>query len=117
MYSSASNWLSLNLKALFRAKQAGWDVVILSDQLVVRAYSSHDAWRPGPLRVQAGEAPSSAAPSTSSQPLTQIPPQVQEALSRIVSGDYVTSLFWIAEQSLSLILNARWFCRSANGQA
>lgn len=38
-----------------RAKQAGWDVVVLSDQLVVRAYSSFEAWRPGPMRVQAGD--------------------------------------------------------------
>ncbi|KAI0661505.1 NTF2-like protein [Cubamyces menziesii] len=38
-----------------RAKQSGWDVVILSDQLVIRAYSSHEAWRPGPMRVQAGD--------------------------------------------------------------
>ncbi|KAI0833225.1 NTF2-like protein [Trametes gibbosa] len=38
-----------------RAKQNGWDVVILSDQLVVRAYSSYEAWRPGPIRVQAGD--------------------------------------------------------------
>ncbi|KAI9000551.1 NTF2-like protein [Trametes punicea] len=38
-----------------RARQSGWDVVILSDQLVVRAYSSHEAWRPGPMRVQAGD--------------------------------------------------------------
>ncbi|CAL1716423.1 unnamed protein product [Somion occarium] len=38
-----------------RAKQNGWQVVILSDQLSVRAYSSHEAWKPGPMRVQAGE--------------------------------------------------------------
>jgi nuclear RNA export factor len=31
----------------------GWEVVILSDQLTVRGYSSHDAWRPGPLQVEA----------------------------------------------------------------
>ncbi|EIN04027.1 NTF2-like protein [Punctularia strigosozonata HHB-11173 SS5] len=37
------------------AKAAGWDVVILSDQLLVRAYSSHEAWKPGPMRVQAGD--------------------------------------------------------------
>ena len=37
------------------AKQSGWDVVVLSDQLVVRAYSLPDAWRPGPMRVQAGD--------------------------------------------------------------
>jgi nuclear RNA export factor len=37
------------------AKADGWDVVILSDQLLVRAYSSHEAWAPGPMRVQAGD--------------------------------------------------------------
>ncbi|EJF64631.1 NTF2-like protein [Dichomitus squalens LYAD-421 SS1] len=38
-----------------RAKQSGWDVMILSDQLVVRAYSSYEAWKPGPMRVQFGD--------------------------------------------------------------
>ncbi|RDX57556.1 NTF2-like protein [Lentinus brumalis] len=38
-----------------RAKQRGWDVMILSDQLVIKGYSLHDAWRPGPMRVQAGD--------------------------------------------------------------
>jgi nuclear RNA export factor len=37
------------------ARAAGWDVVILSDQLCIRAYSSHEAWAPGPMRVQAGD--------------------------------------------------------------
>lgn len=36
----------------FRAQQAGWDVIILSDQLVVRAYSSHENWRMGAMVVQ-----------------------------------------------------------------
>ncbi|KAG5653640.1 hypothetical protein H0H81_011742 [Sphagnurus paluster] len=35
------------------AKLAGWDVVILSDQWTIRVYSSHEAWKPGPLLVQA----------------------------------------------------------------
>jgi len=35
-----------------RAKQAGWDVAIMSDQLVVRNYSTHEAWTPGPMKVQ-----------------------------------------------------------------
>lgn len=56
--------------------------MILSDQLVVRAYSSHDAWKPGPLQVQAGQAPTVAAPAT---PQFLIPPQLQEALTAIVS--------------------------------
>jgi nuclear RNA export factor len=37
------------------ARAAGWDVVILSDQLCIRGYASHDAWAPGPMRVQAGD--------------------------------------------------------------
>ena len=45
--------------------------MILSDQLVVRAYSSHDAWRPGPMRVQAGD----LLPS----------PGLQQALAPLVS--------------------------------
>lgn len=54
------------------AKQNGWDVVILSDQLVVRAYSSYEAWRPGPIRVQAGD----LLPS----------PGLQQALAPLVSA-------------------------------
>lgn len=48
------------------AKSNGWDVMILSDQLVVRAYSSHEAWSPGPMLIQAvkGE----GAPATSGHP-------------------------------------------------
>ncbi|KAF9007555.1 hypothetical protein BDQ17DRAFT_1422910 [Cyathus striatus] len=36
-----------------RAKQEGWEVMILSDQWVIRGLSSHEAWRPGPMLVQA----------------------------------------------------------------
>ncbi|KAI0072752.1 NTF2-like protein [Panus rudis PR-1116 ss-1] len=53
-----------------RAKLAGWDIMILSDQLSVRAYSSHEAWRPGPMRVQAGE----QLPSTSTRTATASTP-------------------------------------------
>lgn len=60
-----------------RAKQNGWDVMILSDQLNVRAYSSHEAWRPGPMRVQAGD-PLPAAPSAHA-----LPPQAQADLQQI----------------------------------
>lgn len=45
-----------------RAKANGWDVEILSDQLVIRGFSSHEAWSPGPLLVQA--APSSSLPAS-----------------------------------------------------
>ncbi|SJK99733.1 uncharacterized protein ARMOST_03044 [Armillaria ostoyae] len=36
-----------------RAKINGWDVVIVSDQWTIRAYSSPEAWKPGPMLVQA----------------------------------------------------------------
>jgi nuclear RNA export factor len=45
-----------------RAKADGWDVEILSDQLVIRGFSSHEAWSPGPLLVQA--TPSSSQPAS-----------------------------------------------------
>ncbi|KAI6155073.1 hypothetical protein BKA82DRAFT_996758 [Pisolithus tinctorius] len=54
-----------------RAKLNGWDVVILSDQWTVRAYSSHEAWRPGPMRVQTGE----RLPTTAQQPPQAMPQQ------------------------------------------
>ncbi|THH28012.1 hypothetical protein EUX98_g6178 [Antrodiella citrinella] len=38
-----------------RAKQNGWDVMVLSDQLCVRAYSHHEAWRVGPMKIQTGD--------------------------------------------------------------
>ncbi|KAF7327415.1 hypothetical protein MKEN_00319300 [Mycena kentingensis (nom. inval.)] len=36
-----------------RAKMTGWDVVILSDQWTIRGLSKSEAWKPGPLLVQA----------------------------------------------------------------
>lgn len=96
-----------------RAKLAGWDVEILSDQLVVRNYSSHEAWKPGPLLVQAPD-PSSSSTSSSSVPTTsaagaagagaggapplsvlQIPPVVQEALNPIVRLFLLVSFFLV----------------------
>lgn len=40
-----------------RAKAAGWDVVILSDQWTIRGYSNPIAWKPGPMLVQAEARP------------------------------------------------------------
>ncbi|KIJ12778.1 hypothetical protein PAXINDRAFT_170982 [Paxillus involutus ATCC 200175] len=69
-----------------RAKLNGWDVMVLSDQWCIRSYSSHEAWRPGSMRVQAGEPlPSKQLPQQQSALATSIPPQapgrLQEALS------------------------------------
>ncbi|KAF7795999.1 hypothetical protein EIP86_007168 [Pleurotus ostreatoroseus] len=71
-----------------RAKQNGWDVMILSDQMVVRAYSSHEAWRPGPLKVQAGATPPAPAPVPTAPPAAptltpQAQAQLQEGLASI----------------------------------
>lgn len=64
-----------------RAKLNGWDVMVLSDQLCVRAYSSHEAWKSGPMKVQAGEALSSQQPS-SVLPASQV---LRDALASFVS--------------------------------
>jgi hypothetical protein len=58
-----------------RAKSNGWDVEILSDQLVIRGFSSHEAWNPGPLFVQ-------AAPSSSQS--ASLPASILRQLEEIV---------------------------------
>ncbi|CCA67045.1 related to mRNA export factor mex67 [Serendipita indica DSM 11827] len=47
------------------AKINGWEAVVISDQLNIRAYSSHDSWTIGPLLTQQEEAEAviSAGPS------------------------------------------------------
>ncbi|PCH42285.1 NTF2-like protein [Wolfiporia cocos MD-104 SS10] len=65
-----------------RAKQNGWDVVILSDQLTVRAYSGHDAWRPGPMRVNRKDPGTPVRPPPVVQ-TAQDQAQLQEALASI----------------------------------
>ncbi|TCD70222.1 nuclear mRNA export, poly(A)+RNA binding protein [Steccherinum ochraceum] len=53
-----------------RAKQLGWDVMVLSDQLCVRAYSSHEAWRPGPMKIMTGDkSPRSGTPNVDPNPM------------------------------------------------
>ncbi|KAG6816643.1 hypothetical protein H0H87_004389 [Tephrocybe sp. NHM501043] len=61
-----------------RAKRNGWDVVIVSDQWTIRVLSSHEAWKPGPLLIQAlskeEQAARGAAPTS--------PPQQQQPLDQ-----------------------------------
>lgn len=45
--------------------------MILSDQLIVRAYSSHEAWAPGPMKVQDERA---SAPPPVSTPMQSVAP-------------------------------------------
>ncbi|KAF8501233.1 hypothetical protein BU17DRAFT_78428 [Hysterangium stoloniferum] len=60
-----------------RAQMAGWAVLILSDQLVVRAYSSHEAWTPGAIRMPPQEAPSTSTPTPVPPPAPQAAPGFQ----------------------------------------
>jgi hypothetical protein len=76
-------------KPSIRAKANGWDVEILSDQLVIRAYSSHAAWAPGLLLVQ-------AAPSSSQSP--SLPPSIQRELEGIVRTLWYRAPFADTEQ-------------------
>jgi len=64
-----------------RAKLNGWDVMILSDQLCIRAYSSHEAWRPGPMKVQAGNPLPSQQATQQRTPAPPAPQVLQDALS------------------------------------
>ncbi|KAH8995036.1 NTF2-like protein [Lactarius akahatsu] len=70
-----------------RAKASGWDVEVLSDQLVIRAYSSHEAWTPGPLFVQATSSgnQTSSASSTASihQELGAIPEPQRSLVTQV----------------------------------
>lgn len=54
-----------------KARQNGWEVVIVSEQLHIRNYSSHEAWAPGPITVQTdeGEKPAAPAPAPASVPV------------------------------------------------
>ena len=65
---------------------SGWDIVILSDQLNIRSYSSPESWKPGPLRVQSS--PDEAATSSAPQPQlpsTGLSPEVQAQLNAALS--------------------------------
>ncbi|KAI9463337.1 NTF2-like protein [Lactarius psammicola] len=70
-----------------RAKASGWDVEVLSDQLVIRAYSSHEAWTPGPLFVQAtssgNQTPSASSPASMHQELGTIPEPQRSLVSQV----------------------------------
>lgn len=68
-----------------RAKSNGWDVEILSDQLVIRGFSSHEAWNPGPLFVQAAPSSSQSAslPASILRQLEEIPEPQRSLVTQI----------------------------------
>ncbi|KDR78808.1 hypothetical protein GALMADRAFT_244380 [Galerina marginata CBS 339.88] len=69
------------------AKLNGWDIMILSDQWIIRSYSSHDAWKPGPLSVQAVATQAPAQPLAPPTPrpfsVVSLPPDQQAGLASL----------------------------------
>lgn len=63
------------------AKMSGWSVTILSDQWIIRGYSTHEAWKPGPMLVQAQSRPQQAR---SQQQQPAIPSDQQAILDALV---------------------------------
>ncbi|KZV95386.1 NTF2-like protein [Exidia glandulosa HHB12029] len=82
------------------AQQAGWPVVILSDQLVVRHFSSPDAWTPGPLKVQ-------FEPTNAPPPPTQIPQQLPVAQPVAVPVDAILASLPEHQRVLVMEVSAR----------
>jgi nuclear RNA export factor len=69
------------------AKLNAWPVVILSDQWIIRSYSSHEAWKPGPMLVQAVTNPSQSTISNTTPlqfSITSLPPDQQAAVASLV---------------------------------
>jgi len=76
---------------LTRAQVAGWPVEILSDQLVVRGYSSHETWTPGPLKVQGVDL---VLPAVAAQQQVPVPPAaLMSAVSQPPPMDHVLAAF------------------------
>ncbi|KIJ52465.1 hypothetical protein M422DRAFT_43325 [Sphaerobolus stellatus SS14] len=97
-----------------RAQQAGWQVVILSDQLVIRAYSSHEAWMSGPIRMppvegtQPGSQPGPApAPSQGIPGPVAINPQLTPQQQQQLIGDPALAQIPEPQRSYVLELAAR----------
>lgn len=83
MISELSKSMVLN-HYFCRAKLNGWDVMILSDQLCIRAYSSPEAWRPGHMKVQAGGPLPSQQAAQQHVSVSSAPQALQDALSSFV---------------------------------
>ncbi|KAF9480018.1 NTF2-like protein [Pholiota conissans] len=82
-----------------RAKTNGWDIAILSDQWIIRSYSSPDAWKPGPLLVQAFT-------------ISSYPPDQQAALASLPEAQRTL----VVQMSAETRLNAKYAvdCLSVN---
>lgn len=94
----------------------GWDVMILSDQLVVRAYSSPEAWKPGPMLVQAvkGEG---IQPTSVNPPGPKIPPAGLAAMNRDLQAIDERQRAFVRQICLRTGLNVKYSldCLQGNG--
>ncbi|KAG8880824.1 nuclear mRNA export, poly(A)+RNA binding protein [Tulasnella sp. 331] len=64
-----------------KARLAGWQLVVVSDQLVIRNYSSPESWAPGPLLVQTPEPEGAEGPNKAAVTVAKAQPtQLQHPL-------------------------------------
>lgn len=69
-------------------------MVILSDQWIIRSYSSHEAWKPGPMLVQAVTSSSQTVVSNTTPlqfSITSLPPDQQADVASLVCCCYLTT--------------------------
>ncbi|KAG7089928.1 hypothetical protein E1B28_011560 [Marasmius oreades] len=83
------------------SKMDGWNVVIVSDQLMIRAYSGSDAWKPGPMVVQPELQASHRNPP---QQQTSLPTQGQSQATPALPPDQQAALVTIPEPQRSLVV-------------
>ena len=106
LFFPKSKVFSLMLTAdSYRAALNNWDIMILSDQLIIRAYSSPDAWKPGPMSVQGKGEKQQVTPQPQQQP--QLPPallapEVQAQLNAIVRHVFPSVYFCLPDSKLML---------------
>lgn len=89
----------------FSAKLNGWTVVILSDQWIIRSYSSHEAWKPGPMLVQAVSSSSQTVVSNTTPlqfSITSLPPDQQAEVASLVCCCYLKT-FLVAYKPILFI--------------
>ncbi|KAH6909208.1 hypothetical protein BKA70DRAFT_1477020 [Coprinopsis sp. MPI-PUGE-AT-0042] len=88
------------------ARANGWDVMVLSDQWTVRLYSSHEAWKPGPLLVQAPftKKPRNPPPAATTTTTTTQPQKPNQLLFESLPSDQQSKLNLIPEPQRTLVL-------------
>jgi len=75
--------------------------MILADQWTIRAYSSEEAWKPGPMLVQA--VPKEKASSTVTQGPSTQPPQIPQAVVSSLPPDQQNALATIVSYFLQAL--------------